>query len=274
MSVAELSVSFVETKLKEREAGLKNNKHLPSPLLVFVSGPQGSGKSYNSEILRRSLKEKGVKVALVSIDDFYLTHEDQLALQKKFPENRLLHGRGLPGTHDLTALRDVLESLRQKDGGSVSLPVYDKSKFDGQGDRSGMVDVQLPLECIIIEGWFLGFQPLDTDALKNRYEAGSSTLKAHGIQDLVQVNESLSEYGRLLWNSGCFDTIGIKFATDDVKNVYTWRLQQEHSLIKERGQGMDDKQVEAFVDRYMPCYEPVSYTHLDVYKRQDISCFK
>lgn len=47
----------------------------------------------------------------------------------------------------------------------------------------------------------------------------------------------------------------IHIDTEDLKNVYSWRLEQESKLRVERGEGMSDEQVRAFVDGYMPSYE-------------------
>ncbi|CDO94814.1 unnamed protein product [Kluyveromyces dobzhanskii CBS 2104] len=258
MSVAELSLAFVEENLK---AG-KVNGQGKSPLFVFISGPQGSGKSYNSDILFRSLNEKGVKVALTSIDDFYLTHKDQLKLQSSFPENGLLKGRGLPGTHDLAVLKETLKRLTDgkanaSDAETIQFPVYDKSRFNGEGDRVGNIEAQLPLECVIIEGWFLGFEAVSDVSLQEAYGSAprGSALLRHELAHLRQVNEWLIEYAAVLWDNKSLDSIGIKFATDDTNNVYKWRLQQERALVASQGQGMGDAQVKSFVDRYMPCYE-------------------
>lgn len=43
--------------------------------------------------------------------------------------------------------------------------------------------------------------------------------------------------------------------TEDLGNVYKWRLEQEHRLIEERGEGMEDQRVREFIDGYMPSYE-------------------
>jgi D-glycerate 3-kinase len=43
--------------------------------------------------------------------------------------------------------------------------------------------------------------------------------------------------------------------TDDLMNVYRWRLEQEHALRKSRDTGMSDEQVVSFVECYMPAYE-------------------
>ena len=119
MTIVEHSFEFVDTYIPEYfETGATD------PLYIFVSGPQGSGKTYTSRLLYDHLVEKYKgerKVALTSIDDFYLTHDDQLKLSKTFSKNKLLQGRGLPGTHDMNVLNDVLNAVNQKRGNNLSL---------------------------------------------------------------------------------------------------------------------------------------------------------
>lgn len=247
MSVFEECLKFVKESLEKRKETAEKG-----PLLVIVSGPQGSGKSYTSALLGKALESEGLHSTVLSIDDFYLTHADQLALQAKFPQNKLIQGRGLPGTHDLPLLKKVMETIVSNRTGSVEVPVYDKSKFNGQGDRAGTHEVALPLDCVIMEGWFLGFgsgQTASTDRMN---------------PELTQVDQWLKEYASLLWESPHHPKVMIKFATDDIKNVYKWRLQQEHQLVKQQGQGMSDQEVIKFVDRYMPCYELYYSSFCDV----------
>lgn len=248
VTLVELAVDFVLDSLREND---KNH----GKLLVFVSGPQGSGKSYSSELLAEQLQKCGLKVALCSIDDFYLTNNDQKCLQNQFPDNKLIQGRGLPGTHDLKLLKKFISDLENEHSTFLTIPRYDKSKFQGEGDRVDQVELNLPMDVIIVEGWFLGFQALPEDILKKRYEVGSTLLQEHSFEDIKKVNTVLRDYGELLWNNERISSVGIKISTANTENVYRWRLQQEHALINERGQGMSDEQVNMFVDRYMPCYE-------------------
>ncbi|QID85258.1 Putative ATP-dependent kinase [Saccharomyces pastorianus] len=223
------------------------------PLFLFVSGPQGSGKSYASIQIYNHLMEKygGEKsISFASIDDFYLTHEDQLKLSKQFNENKLLQGRGLPGTHDMNLLQEILNTIinddQHPDQKTVTLPKYDKSQFNGEGDRcpAGQ-EIRLPVDIFILEGWFLGFNPVlqgidNTDLLTG---------------DMVDVNAKLFMYSDLLWRNPEIKSLGIVLTTDNINNVYGWRLEQEHELISKVGKGMTDEQVHAFVDRYMPSYK-------------------
>lgn len=218
------------------------------PLFVFVSGPQGSGKTFTTEAIVKHLSGK-YRVAGASIDDFYLTHEDQLKFSKTFARNKLLQGRGLPGTHDITLLTQCIENVVRGKEGKLDIPTYDKSLCGGQGDRSEFRQVDLPLDVFVLEGWFLGFNPL-----LSKQEINSHPL-LQGGGDMVQVNANLLFYKDLLWGNSELKSLGVILEADDIKNVYQWRLEQEQELLKLKGQGMDKDQVKKFVDRYWPCYE-------------------
>ena len=41
------------------------------------------------------------------------------------------------------------------------MPTYDKSAFEGKGDRGENRVVQPPIDLVLFEGWMLGYQPVD-----------------------------------------------------------------------------------------------------------------
>mmetsp|Transcript_873 Transcript_873/g.986 ORF Transcript_873/g.986 Transcript_873/m.986 type:complete len:300 (+) Transcript_873:1148-2047(+) len=238
-------------------------------LVIGISGPQGSGKSYLTNALGPQLRTLYPKlnIVLFLMDDLYLTHEDQLELtnrsRKYMDDNKLLQGRGLPGTHDITLgthlfskLMDRSPQLATKE---ISIPFYDKGAFNGEGDRSPHCNwnvVQNPVDVIIFEGWFNGFQPLSFDQLRVKYltsDLDKSVIQRHKMFHVEQVNANLKEYAKL-WS--LFDYF-IYLETDSLKNVYNWRLEQEHYLkaTTPAGTSMTDEEVIKFVDRYMPIYE-------------------
>lgn len=51
-----------------------------------------------------------------------------------------------------------------------------------------------------------------------------------------------------------FDAL-VHLTTDDLANVYRWRLGQEKALREARGSGMTDAEVVRFINIYMPSYE-------------------
>lgn len=227
------------------------------PVIVGVSGPQGSGKSYLAEnlVIQLTAMHPLLNIIQFLMDDLYLKHEDQVKVTKTAVElhddNKLLQGRGLPGTHELSLGIEIFEKLKQHQ--PVQIPIYDKSRFHGEGDRVGKVNIDKPVDVVIFEGWFNGFQPLSEDVLKLRFltaDLETSTLQKHKLYHLQQINELLKEY-QLIWN--LFDVF--IYIKSSINNVYEWRTQQEHALKKAKGVGMLDDEVTNFVNRYMPMYE-------------------
>ncbi|WP_223192114.1 hypothetical protein [Pseudoalteromonas piscicida] len=120
------------------------------PLLVGVSGVQGSGKSTLSYSLCKQLREVGITCKCVSLDDFYLDPEERAVLASKF--HPLFQQRGLPGTHNLQLLQDVID--RFKRGEAFTLPAFDKS-VDRKLPNSKWRKVDAGLQVLIIEGGVL-----------------------------------------------------------------------------------------------------------------------
>lgn len=159
-----------------------------------------------------SLLEKApyhLHTVVISIDDFYLAHADQVRLAATHSDNPLVQHRGQPSTHDLDLAISVLSSLRVRR--EVAIPSYDKSAFDGQGDRVPQDewiqlnrDGQPPIDVIIIEGWCLGFRALDDAGLTAKWEDARKArnqdqgycgrLGHNRLDDVRFVNEALKGY--------------------------------------------------------------------------------
>lgn len=194
------------------------------PLIVGISAPQGAGKTTLVRQLLPSLEARGLRAAGVSIDDFYLRREEQLALAAANPGNPYLEHRGYPGTHDLALGVRTLDALRA--GGVVELPRYDKSAHGGRGDRSPFTErVQGPFDVVLLEGWMLGFTPVAT----------SDPL-------LRVINEKLAPYEE--WYRRIDVMVCLRAA--DPNFVLKWRVEAERTLSRE--------QVEDYVRRFLPAY--------------------
>ncbi|RDX49297.1 P-loop containing nucleoside triphosphate hydrolase protein [Lentinus brumalis] len=252
-------------------------RHAPSggssipvpPLLVGVQGPQGSGKTYLTSILRDTLKAPphNLSAAVLSLDDLYLPHDGLVAVARAHPHNGLLQGRGQPGTHDIALGTEVLTKLKHinespLNGPGLELPSFDKSLFDGEGDRApGGAVVRPPVDVVLFEGWCVGFYPIPRDEVERRWtrplpglEEGFLNKKGYRIEDVLDINERLKDY--IAWWD-LFDTfIQIRPPDDHPYDfIYKWRLQQEHHMkARNGGRGMSDEQVASFVDRYIPGY--------------------
>ncbi|PWN41968.1 P-loop containing nucleoside triphosphate hydrolase protein [Ceraceosorus guamensis] len=274
--------------LSSRGSSSNAGSHAIKPLLVGMQGPQGSGKTTLTSQLLDELRTAryDLRAAVFSLDDLYLTHADQKALAAAHPGNKLLEGRGQPGTHDVPLGSAILQSIagmnEASEGGSTTrvldLPVYDKSAHGGEGDRSGeTVKVHAPLDVVIWEGWCMGFGSLEPAVLRDKYDrssrdaqigttsaSGASYFTRHPIVHLQEVNSQLASYEATWWAqvdafvqlaptppSGQRDG-----GPQALETVFTWRLQAERAM-KERngGKGMSDEAVREFVARYMPGYE-------------------
>lgn len=159
--------------------------HLPSPppsqtsatpLFVAIQGPQGSGKTFLTEHVASSLtQDAGLRVATLSIDDLYLPHDGLASLAASHPNNPLLRGRGQPGTHDidlglktLTALKGINSDASTT---TLKLPSFDKSQFNGEGDRVPEAEwrtVDSPIDVVLFEGWCVGFCPKSEEGIRKR----------------------------------------------------------------------------------------------------------
>ncbi|KAM0246798.1 hypothetical protein ACHAQJ_010090 [Trichoderma viride] len=265
-----ICIPFILNRLQlhqQATAGAAHNENQlpPPPLIIGLNGLQGVGKSTLVVPLAEALQREGIPTLVCSIDDFYLTHQDQVALARANPDNALWQVRGEPGTHDIPLLKSVFSSLLHH--APTSLPQYDKALFSGQGDRlppsswkpinhhpSNDINSSPPLQVIILEGWCVGFRPISPSAIAAKHAAPSRTLHQHRLEHLLAVNEKLKEYDEV---TDLFDGF-LHIDSENLEYVYDWRLEQEEHLRLARGDpnaGMTKEQVVKFVDAYYPAYE-------------------
>ncbi|KFY00413.1 hypothetical protein O988_03317 [Pseudogymnoascus sp. VKM F-3808] len=232
-----------------------------TPFFIGINGVQGVGKSTLVSLLLTTLRDEcNLATEIISLDDLYLTHADQVALAQANPLNPLVQHRGEPGTHDIPVAKSLFTSLRNQT--ETSIPRYDKSAFSGQGDRSPTpLRVNEPskpkVQVIILEGWSVGFRALTSEEVTSKREASrsnpDSTLWKNRLEDLLFVNDKLREYDVMTDMLDAF----IHLDASETAFVYAWRREQEAALRVVRGveNAMTDEQVVRFVDGYYPAYE-------------------
>ena len=179
------------------------------PLFVAVQGPQGSGKTFLTNCVRDSLSASpnANKVAVLSIDDLYLPHAGLVSVAEANPNNRLLRGRGQPGTHDVEGGTRLLAALKRinedaANDTTIEVPIFDKSQFNGEGDRllQGTV-ISGPIDVVLFEGWCVGFHPTTVEEINKRWETpvqglGPEFFQRKGFrrEDVLDINERLRAY--------------------------------------------------------------------------------
>ncbi|KAF2127203.1 D-glycerate 3-kinase-like protein [Dothidotthia symphoricarpi CBS 119687] len=235
------------------------------PVFIGITGLQGSGKStWASRIVQILSEEQNFNTITISLDDLYKTHDDLVAQREKDPENKLYRTRGQPGTHDEQLAGRFFGELREYTGDrDLKIPSFDKSQYNGEGDRAPDTDwpvLSSKPDVVVFEGWCIGFRPLPDSSIEEKHSLALSgklvvnTPANHRLSHLLEVNENLRRYCDAFMGPRHFDFF-VHIDTEDLRNVYTWRLQQEHKMIEVKGSGMSDEQVRAFVDGYMPSYE-------------------
>ncbi len=122
--------------------------------IIGLSGGQGSGKSTITEIIKFILKESyGLRVCIFSIDDFYKTKSERIKMSKLV--HPLFLTRGVPGTHDVSLINDVISRLKKKLFQKVLIPKFDKS-IDDRLKKSKWIKIKQKPHIIIFEGWCVG----------------------------------------------------------------------------------------------------------------------
>ncbi|KAG8877694.1 hypothetical protein FRB97_003185 [Tulasnella sp. 331] len=223
-----------------------------------------AGKTTVVRAIQRALSspEHGLSVCVLSLDDLYLSHTGLVHVADTHAMNTLLRGRGQPGTHDVDLGHAVLQGLLEINHTtkSVDLPSFDKSLFNGEGDRAPMDPgrtIESPIDVVIVEGWCMGFYPLGDSELERRYyevkvgskESGGlpnipSIMEAVSLEDMKTINGYLKEYPLKLYTFfGMLVQITAGSETPYAP-IYKWRLQQEHHMKSlNGGRGMTDDQV-------------------------------
>lgn len=97
-----------------------------------------------------------------------------------------------------------------------------------------------PLDLVIVEGWMLGFQPIDPSEKVITKEPG-----------MEKINEVLKQYS--MWEEK-FDA-AILVSVEDSKVVFDWREQAE-KVRRDAGEGaMSEKEIKQFCSRFIPSYD-------------------
>ena len=219
---------------------LKLLSNLKYKKTLMIAGSQGSGKSTLSVLIKKFfLKFYSKNVVILSIDDFYLSSFQRKRLARKFNTD-LFETRGVPGTHNLKLLDEVINNLMKKKF-PVYIPVFDKVTDNKKNYKRKISKVDL----LILEGWCVGSKPIDIKYLKMN------------INDLEKKNDS-NLIWRTAYNSALIDYqiifkkfnyyIFIKFPNWEF--VIDWKYKQELNLRSLKSNIRLKKKLHQFIKYY------------------------
>lgn len=229
-----------------------------SPFVIGLSGAQGSGKSYAS----KQLQDKyGDSLVILSIDDFYLTKKQRMALAKSVHPS--METRGPPGTHDIILLENSLDALSAASTKfPVTLPHFDKI-LDDRLDKSEKIITKKPA-IIIVEGWLVGAMP--SADFKNSVPINfAETKDVNRTARAYQYKKLQTEYARLWDKMNVF----IHMQAPSFEIVYEWRLEQqaESKGVNLKNLSKTDHQ---WVENFIQHYERITCDMMAGYRRSGI----
>lgn len=224
------------------------------PLIVGISGAQGSGKTTLAFIVAEWLeRELGLATARLSLDGLYLRKSQRRALSRSV--HPLLETRGVPGTHDVSQAKELLDTLTDLDHAqTVALPLFDKA-LDDRAPASQWTVVHAPVDVVLFEGWCVGARPQPPPALDETLNALEAERDRSGRWRRF-VNERLkTDYASLFQQ---LDLL-IMLRVPSFEKVLQWRSLQERKLRERlrgrpgpgaRPPGMTEAELERFVRHY------------------------
>ncbi|MEB3887104.1 glycerate kinase [Lyngbya sp. CCY1209] len=219
---------------------------LGRPPVQGILGGQGTGKTTLATVLSRVLALLDYRTLSLSIDDLYKTYDERQRLREADPR---LIWRGPPGTHDVDLGISVLDRLRHPASGErVAVPRFDKSLWNGGGDRTEPEWVT-GIDVVLFEGWFVGSHPVDGGIFET---APAPIVTESDRQFAREMNHKLQDY-LPLWER--LDRLMVLNPVD-YRLSKQWRRQAENEMKAKGRSGMTDGEIEQFVDYFWKSLHP------------------
>ena len=233
--------TLIEEHYAPLVAWLEAQRVADRSLLLGINGAQGTGKTTLADYLKLALEGgPGWRVAVLSIDDFYLSKAERNQLGENV--HPLLRTRGVPGTHDLHMLTACLHQLDTLGADQrMPLPRFDKAT-DDRARRETWPIVTGPLDLIILEGWCVASRPQPAADLETPVNELERQQDPTGDWRRY-VNEQLQhDYADLFAR---LDKL-IVLQAPDFAAVRRWRLEQEEKGAR----AMSTAQLDVFIQHY------------------------
>lgn len=216
-----LTVKTHYKPLADRIVSLSNKKK--GVYFVGINGCQGSGKSTLTDFIAEYLmKQYRLNIVVMSLDDFYFSSKKRNQLADDI--HPLLATRGVPGTHDVTALHRVLTQLSAQNTG-FTIPKFNKA-IDEPFPQSQWSTIKRPVDIVLLEGWCWGITSQSDEQLQIPINELELQHDADG-KWRNYVNQQLKTTFEPLYKKMDF-WLALQAPSFDC--VYQWRLEQEQKL--------------------------------------------
>ncbi len=211
---------------------------LHKPIIIGLSGLPGSGKSTLGFWIDKLSIDLNLEIKVISLDDFYLP---AIEMDKAMKGNPWNVPRGIPGSHSVDLLNNTLDSYIRT--GKLNCPRFDKSLRNGLGDRSGWIE-SYP-RVLIVEGWFVGCEPLQDKADVNI--AGQKVITPSLNQFECDYRELIQDRLRAyttVWQM-FYKTWHLK--ASNIENTINWKTQQENEMLQLKGSALTGDKLSDFI---------------------------
>ncbi|AAP99774.1 MULTISPECIES: uridine kinase [Prochlorococcus] len=202
-----------------------------------ISALPGCGKTSFGKWIEAAAKELDISIKVLSLDDFYLPGSE---LEKAMKDNPWNVPRGLPGSHSINLLENVIDKWIST--GSLKAPQFDKSLRKGLGDRSGWTNSSP--DVLVLEGWFLGCTPLKSSLNFNgKDDVLSPKLTIFESDYRLKVQELIKDYLPIwqrinrIWH----------LKANDFSSTCKWKVDQEKEMLVSKGSALQGELLSSFV---------------------------
>ena len=223
------------------------------PYFVGLAGGQGTGKTTISSIIKIILEKYfKLKVFKISIDDFYKTRKERIALSKKV--HPMLLTRGVPGTHDISMMLDFFKKSKSRKFKNMKLPNFNKA-IDDRFPKNKWNTINKRPDVIIFEGWCVGARAETNKTLKKSINSMEKA-NDHKLVWRKYVNQQLkTKYKKLYSQLNCM----IYLKAKNFSLLQKWRLKQEHKLwLKTKKKGGHKIMSKGDVINFMQTYQRIT----------------
>jgi len=205
--------------------------------VLALQAPVGAGKSTLASQAQAQAASVGLRLAVASIDDAYLSWTER---QRRLAGNPFGVNRVPPGSHDPGLVAAAITAWRA--GGPLVLPRFDKTLRQGQGDRSGWQ--RWPdADALLLEGWLVGYEAVGPARISRWLAEHPHDLNDAEQAWLAQWDRALTHY-QPLWQ--CCDSFWM-LKPEQGSSVLRWRLQAEARQRRRGGQTLSAAEIAALV---------------------------